>query len=243
MPKELRAQFFTRLATPLISERLFAQVPDIVFCIKDTEGKYISANPAFANRRGLTSNLDILGKTAHQIFPAHLADNYTQQDQIVFNGSEINDQLELIYNSDGSIGWYLATKIPLYDEHDKIIGLASISRDLKTPSTSTLKYENLAKVVNYIQENLSNEINMKQLAAAIELTQTQLDRKMRKVFYLSTAQFIRKTRLNAAIHQLLTSDQSISTIALNCGYSDQSAFTRIFKTSTGLTPKSFRSTR
>ena len=243
MPKELRSQFFERLATPLISERLFVQVPDIVFCIKDTQGRYISANPAFASRRGLTSSLDIIGKTAQQIFPTHLANNYEKQDEIVFKGGEINDQLELIYNSDGSIGWYIASKIPLYDEHDDVIGLASISRDLKTPSTSALKYENLAKVVNYIQENFSQDINMKQVAEAIGLSQNQLDRKIRKVFYLSTAQFIRKTRLNAAIHQLLNTKEPISTIALNCGYSDQSSFARKFKASTGLTPNSFRSSR
>ena len=44
----LREEFLAQLATPLVAERLFAEVPDIVFCIKNRDGLYISANPAFA---------------------------------------------------------------------------------------------------------------------------------------------------------------------------------------------------
>jgi len=240
MPYEIRESFLSRLATPLICERLFEQIPDVVFCIKDTDGRYISANQAFANRRGLRSPRDIIGKTAYQIFAPNLASTYHEQDKKVFAGNEIIDQLELVTTPSGELGWHLATKIPLYDKQQNVIGLASISRDLKTPSDKMLKFAKLAKIIHYIQEHFTEDLKPKELAAKINLTQPQLDRKMRKVFGVSTSQFIRKVRIDTASNLLLKTKLPISTIAQNSGYSDQSAFSRQFKATTGLTPGAFR---
>jgi len=62
--KALREEFLAELNTPMVAERLFAEVPDIVFCIKNKQGQYISANPAFAERLGLRSINSTLGKNS-----------------------------------------------------------------------------------------------------------------------------------------------------------------------------------
>ncbi|MEK6249897.1 MAG: PAS domain-containing protein [Planctomycetales bacterium] len=112
--KELRAEFLSQLDTPMLAELLFEQVPDIVFCIKNKQGQYISANPAFAERLGLRSVTEILEKTAADIFPPHHAATYLAQDeQVMQQGQEINDRLELVFNRGGSLGWFLACIIPL----------------------------------------------------------------------------------------------------------------------------------
>ncbi len=241
MPDSPREHFLSNLATPLISEKLFEQVPDIVFCIKNLNGTYISANQAFAHRLALTSYRDIIGKTAKQLFPEYLAKIYEQQDQTVFStGTEINDQLELVNTRNQSMGWYLATKIPLKDNKGNIIGLASISRDLQKPAYDDLKFTDLLQTVNYIQKQFSEHIKISELASNINLSVVQLDRRMKKIFKLSTAQFIRKTRIGAASKMLQTSDKSIAQIAQECGYADQSAFTRQFKLTVGMTPNKYR---
>ena len=122
--KALREQFIAELDTPMVAELLFAQVPDIVFCIKNIKGQYISANAAFAERLGLRSIDSILGKTTTDIFPPHLAATYLAQDEsVLVGGKEINDRLELVFNRDGSLGWYLARKVPLMGKMGKIIGV------------------------------------------------------------------------------------------------------------------------
>ncbi|RYD21908.1 MAG: hypothetical protein EOP88_09750 [Verrucomicrobiaceae bacterium] len=68
-------------------------------------------------------------KTAEDLFDPVLAASYREQDLQVLSGGEINDELELISNSDGSAGWYLATKIPMHDSSGQVIGIASVSRD------------------------------------------------------------------------------------------------------------------
>ncbi len=237
----LREKFLEQLATPFVAERLFAVVPDIVFCIKNIDGQYISANPAFAERLGLKSVDDILGKTADDLFPTHLSTTYQEQDEVVLvQGQEISDRLELVLNRDRSLGWYIASKVPLSGKNGKIIGLASISRDLLTPGDKDLRFAGLAKVIENIQRNYTEDVNLLQLANSAELTLPQLERRMRKVFKLTTSQFIRKTRIGAAARMLTKSNKAIIDIAMDCGYSDQSAFTRQFKATVGMAPGAYR---
>jgi len=241
--KTLRKTFLAELDTSMVAERLFAEVPDIVFCIKNQHGQYISANPAFAERLGLRSTNSILGKTASDIFPAHLATTYLAQDELVLQqGKEIRDRLELVFNRDGSLGWYLARKVPLMGKNGQVIGLASISRDLLTPGDADLRFTGLAKVIAKIQRDFTEEFKPGELARIADLSQTQLERRMRKVFKLTNSQFIRKTRIEAAAHMLTDSDKAIIDIAFDCGYGDQSAFTRQFKSTVGMAPGAYRST-
>jgi AraC-like DNA-binding protein len=48
--------------------------------------------------------------------------------------------------------------------------------------------------------------------------------------------------MEAAVTRLLETDEAIAVIALKCGYSDQSAFTRKFRETVGLSPLEYRRT-
>lgn len=233
--------FLTELATPMIAEQLFAQVPDIIFCIKNREGLYISANRAFADRLNLKSINDIIGKKAHDLFPKYLADIYVQQDVTVFSsGVDITDRVELVTNPKGGTSWHLASKFPLKNASGEVIGVASISRDLQTPGVEDLRFAGLALTVEFIHEHFAGDIKIVELASKINLSVTQLDRRMRKAFKLTTSQFIRKTRLTAAARLLISTKKPISQVAQECGYSDQSAFTRQFHATVGMAPGAYR---
>lgn len=239
--KALREEFLAQLDTPMVSERLFAQIPDIVFCLKNDRGQYISANTAFAERLGLRAVSSILGKTAADIFPEQLAVTYqAQDDDVLQKGLEINDRLELVFNRDGTLGWYLARKIPLMGKNGKVIGLASISRDLFTLGDADLRLSGLANVIEKIHHDFADDLKPAELAEIAQLSQTQLERRMRKVFKVTTSQFIRKTRIEAAALMLTGSNKAIIDIAFDCGYGDQSAFTRQFKATVGMAPGVYR---
>ncbi|MEM1397910.1 MAG: AraC family transcriptional regulator, partial [Pseudomonadota bacterium] len=76
--------------------------------------------------------------------------------------------------------------------------------------------------------------------ARAQLTPYQLDRRIRRMFGLSTGQWLLKQRLDLAKAQLIETDKAIVEVAMDAGYSDQSAFSRQFLKTTGLTPTSFR---
>ena len=234
--------FLDQLSSPLIGNRLFAQVPDILFYIKDLEGRYITGNRTFADKLNLKSINDIIGKTVNDLFPPHIASIYLAQDEFVYSsGDEMLDRLEVMTNKKGRLGWHLASKFALHGKDGAVIGIAGISRDLQTPCDDDLRFAGVAKIVTYIQKHYANSIDIASIAKSVDLSVTQLDRRMRKAFKLTTAQFIRKTRIVAATTSLRTTDKPISHIAQECGYSDQSAFTRQFSATVGMSPEVYRS--
>lgn len=233
--------FLDQLASPRFCERLFAHLPDVVFCLKDRQRRYRAANMAFAQRLGIDHPRKLLGRVADEFFPPHLAAAYREQDmQVLESGRELSDRLELVTNRDGSLGWYLATKVPLHDAKGDVIGLASISRDLGAPSEADTEYAGVARTVTFIQANLDESLRPDDLAAKAKLSPDQLDRRMRKVFQLTTAQFIRKARIGAAAELLTTTSTPVAEIALACGYGDQTAFTRQFRATVGMPPATYR---
>lgn len=222
-------------------EQIFDALGDVVFCVKDREGIYRSVNLAFVDRVHGNDKSELIGKSASQVFTKNLASGYEQQDQAVFeNGRPIRDQLERITNSDGGIGWYLASKYPIFDTDQNITGLVGISQDLNWPSDSSLELAKLKSVVEFINDNLDQPLRTEQLANKFSLSAVQLDRRMKRVFRLSTKKFIMKCRLEKASRQLASTRISVSDIALACGFTDQSALTRQFRNATSDTPANFR---
>ena len=222
-------------------EQIFDGMGDIVFCVKDTNGVYTSVNQAFVERVNSDDKTDLIGKTASQVFEPSLASAFNEQDKTVFeNGRPIQDQLERITNADGTMGWYLASKFPVFGDDKQIVGLIGISQDLNWPTDSDLELANLKTIVEYIKDNLDQPLRTEQVAKRVELSAVQLDRRMKRVFRLSTKKFIMKCRLEKASRQLASTEISVSEIALACGFTDQSALTRQFREATSDTPASFR---
>lgn len=236
--------FSDPLSVPGWIEQLYDAVPDTVFFIKDGEGRYSVANQTLANRLGLANKRALLGKTAREVFRGVLGERYAAQDMSVLEtGQALSGVLELHIYPDGEEGWCLTWKQPVWDGDGRVTGLAGMSRDL--PSWSVVKAENrkLARVLDLIHKSLAEPLRIPALARQAELSPYQLDARMRQLFGVSTAQFITRTRIARACQMLQAGKMAVSAIALACGYSDQAAFTRQFRQSTGLTPLQYRHLR
>jgi len=189
----------------------------------------------------LKSESDVIGKRAEDLFPPDLAETYRKQDiEVLQTGQEFSDRLELISNRDGSLGWYLASKFALNNDAGEIIGLISISRDLQTPSTGDLKMAGLQRVSEWVRNHLEEDLSVATLSKIAGMTAPQLERKMKRVFKLGAAAYVRKVRIENAARLLRETDLSITEIALQCGYSEQSSLTRQFKATVGNPPAKYR---
>jgi len=225
-----------RLITPLLNA-----LQGVVFFVKDTQARYVLANLTLAQRCGHKTVAPILGRTCADIFPDRLGPVFTRQDRDVLkSGTALEDKLELHLFHNREPGWCLTHKLPIQDLAGRTVGLAGISHDLPSGDSEHPAYAKVAAVDEYIGRHFDRQITLAELTEIAELSVSQLERYCKRVYQLTPLRMIHKNRIEHAAWLLIEDDVSITEIALCCGYSDHSAFSRQFKTLTGLTPQQFR---
>lgn len=233
---------FTSLVEPFTAEALFDCLPDVVYFVKNVRGQYIVVNQTLVNRCGADNKEQLIGRTPSEVFPKSLGAGYLEQDlALIRSGEPLVGELELhLYNS-GDAGWCLTTKLPLWGEDHICVGLVGMSKDLQPPTEHGREFQQLAEAVRYAKRHLEDPLCVDDLASVADLSPFQLDQRMKKVFHLTTGQWIVKLRMELATKLLRGGDDPIVQIAFSCGYSDQSAFTRQFRKTTGMSPGKYRS--
>ena len=93
---------------------------------------------------------------------------------------------------------------------------------------------------DYIRENLGRRMPLREIAAHVGISERNLQRLFRKAIGMSIQQFIIHSRVHTAAHHLTRTRRPLAEIALDCGFSDQSAFTNTFRRITGLAPREYR---
>jgi AraC family transcriptional regulator len=99
------------------------------------------------------------------------------------------------------------------------------------------------RVAAHVDANLSGKIVIKDLAASLDMSVGHFCRAFKRTFGMPARIWIRQRRIELAQGLMLATGASLSEIALTCGMSDQSHFTRSFRRIVGETPSSWRLTR
>lgn len=230
------------LANLGIIEQLFDHLPDTVFFLKDIAGRYVAVNQSLVERCGLADKKQLVGKRVHDVFPPELAKRYAAQDtSVVRTGRPIVDRLELHWYARRRSGWCLTTKLPLRDQGGNIIGSVGISRDLRAPGDRDNIPVSLVETLDYLETHFGENVSPASLAKRAGLSPIRFARIIKRIFRLTPSQLITQTRLAAASRLLLETEQQVVDVAHTCGFYDHSAFTRSFRSATGMTPTQFRS--
>jgi AraC-like DNA-binding protein len=99
------------------------------------------------------------------------------------------------------------------------------------------------RVTTYIDAHLSERITVAALAELLDLSESHFCRAFRRAFGTSAHEYVTRRRIEVAQSLMLGSRESLCAIALRCGLSDQSHFTRVFRRIVGETPNLWRRTR
>ncbi|MFH6604539.1 response regulator [Maribacter algicola] len=99
----------------------------------------------------------------------------------------------------------------------------------------------LKRLQQILDENIMNpQLSSKDLAKKMNVSRTQLHRKLKALAGRSTTEFIRNNRLQLAIKLLVDSRLTIKEIAYNVGFNTPSYFVTSFKKDLGVTPSTYR---
>jgi len=105
--------------------------------------------------------------------------------------------------------------------------------------TCSLSPHTLRQVLDYIQENLSRPLTQAEIAAVVHISPYHFARLFRRATGQSPHQYIIAQRVEKAAQLLLTQQFTMTEIALQVGFVDQSHFYRHFKRHWAVTPKQF----
>jgi AraC-like DNA-binding protein len=223
-------------------ERLFDRSPEVAFFIKDEAGRYAAVNESLVARHGLKHKSQVLGKCPQDICPGDFGRIPTEQDhKVLRTGTPLVDHLEMQWHRPNDPVWCLTTKLPIVDESGSVVGIIGFSRDIRAAVQPHEIPKNFALALAEFEQTLAPEVTPAWLARRSQLTSQRLARLTKRLFGLTPHQFITKSRIAAASRMLREPAPSIAEIAQACGFGDHSAFTRAFRSATGMTPSEFRS--
>jgi len=83
-------------------------------------------------------------------------------------------------------------------------------------------------------------LSLSDMAIVGGVSVSTMERLFRKLFGLTPLMYLQKTRLNAACSMLRNTEIDLATIAVDCGFNDQTSMTRLFRLELKITPLKFR---
>lgn len=233
--------FFLSLKDRGRIEQMFDLLPDVSFYIKDLESRWMHCNERALRSLNLRQHTEILGLSEFDFFPQPIAQAIRNDDLLVMTSRQrIANRIELILDEVSRLVWVSTSKVPLLGADGEVMGLMGITRLISTSDDLPEGYRTFQAAINYIRDNLAREIQIPVLASLSNLSSSQFRRRFKSHFRLAPAEFILRTRLQAAAQRLSATSDPIIHIALECGFSSQSYFSARFREFFALTPKKYR---
>lgn len=125
-----RAEIALRESREMLN-RVLDTVPQSIFW-KDREGRYLGCNRVFAEAVGLSEPTQIVGKTDFDLpWPREEAEAYRADDrEVMETGRSKRHIIEPLQQADGVRLWIDTSKVPLFDENARPVGVLGAYEDI-----------------------------------------------------------------------------------------------------------------
>ncbi|HLY73886.1 MAG TPA: AraC family transcriptional regulator [Planctomycetota bacterium] len=239
--KAFQSSFLRRLGGTQPLRELFDHLPDVAFSLKDASSRVVCANRAVLDKFGMANELEIVGTTDRDRYPARMAEVFIRGDrEVVETGRPRIDRLEVWYNAQGALDWCVVTKRPVRDGRGRVVGVMMLMRPWRGSPRQLLPGSGIGRVVRSIRRSPGEHHRVPSLARQAGLSSRQLQRRFLEHFGVGVKEFVMRARLQSAAEALQSGTASIAEVALESGFYDQSSFTRHFRKRIGMTPAGFR---
>ena len=110
----------------------------------------------------------------------------------------------------------------------------------KKQAYEDIVFDKLKLSLKYLEENYSENITAESIAAVSNYSVSHFSKLFRQMTGESLTQYLKNYRLGTAASRLLNEPTKVSEIALSCGFSNLSYFSRAFYQKYKMTPSEFR---
>lgn len=220
----------------------FDGVPGLFYFVKDAQSRTLLNTREYAQLPGVTPDEGIVGKRPREYVARDLAAHYEADDQTVLRtGQPLRNIIEIGFNQQGVPDWILTDKYPLRDATGRVVGIMGTMQALEGSTRANLPhFGEVGRAADFIREHLGERLPLKDVAAQVGMSERHLQRLFRKLLGMTIQRFIIHSRVHAAAYELTHSERALADIALQLGFSDQSAFTNTFRKLTGMPPREYR---
>lgn len=106
---------------------------------------------------------------------------------------------------------------------------------------ATVEQEKRVKLVlRWMEAHLREPITLGDISREVNLCPRACQKAFQKYLHCSPMEYLQRRRIFSAAQRLSLTDDPITDIALDCGFSSSSYFSKQFKAQTGSTPKAYR---
>jgi YesN/AraC family two-component response regulator len=101
-------------------------------------------------------------------------------------------------------------------------------------------HEKVSEIVKYLNENFSEDINLKKVSEAFYISPSYLCKIFREVTGFTLIEYLNQIRIKHAQLLLRNENANVSSVFEACGFGTMTHFERIFKRITGYSPLKYR---
>lgn len=225
--------------------RIFDLMEDSYLFMKDLDHRYCRCNEPLWREFGHSCEEEMLGRTDTDYFPPSVAEDYYKHDlRVIRSGKPILNDVWLV-PCHHSLRWYKINKLPVFDPacprgEKTVIGVVGLMIPYEGGGPVPPEFDRLKPALVLAHAHGGTSTTVREMAEECGYSLNQFTRVFRSLFHMRPVEFLMRLRLSRASRLLRHGDKPIAEIAVECGFYDQSSFTKAFRDHFGLTPHRFR---
>ncbi len=128
--------------------------------IKGLDGRRLFANQTYLETRHTTEE-EVLGKRDEDLFPAEIAQQYSEDDRRVIESGKASHGVEETVDKQGNRRWIERIKSPIFDSKDRIVGIQLLFWDVTDRVLAERELSNERRLLDTLMGNIPDCIYFK----------------------------------------------------------------------------------
>ena len=207
--------------------------------VKDRAHRYLYVNRGWLVSVGYREASEVLGKTAMDLFPAWRAERYMREEREILEQGRCFDYEELAAGPGGGNTRWRSLKFP-WMERGRIVGLTGIGMLIEHKALQDRRADVRPGLLEWVEQHACAALSIEEIAGMHNMSRRSLERFFHEQTGESPIRYRMRCRMERAKALLRETDAPLSRIAGECGFCDQSHFSRVFHKEIGFSPSEWR---